>query len=137
MRVLLDTNVVLDVLLQRGQWVAEAERIWQASAAGELIVAATASALTDVYYVSRRLAGSRRAREIIRACLDTLSILPVDEAILNSAFARNGDDFEDDVQIVAAQSNGLDAIVTRDASGFSGSSTPVLSPGQLVARLAT
>lgn len=135
MRVLLDTNVVLDVLLQRGEWLAEAERIWRATAAGELVALVTASALTDVYYVSRRLDGQRRARDVIRECLDTLVILPVDHAILAAAFARNGTDFEDDVQIASAQAHGLDAIVTRDTGGFSGSVTSVLSPAELIAQL--
>jgi predicted nucleic acid-binding protein len=135
MRVLLDTNVVLDVLLCRGQWLAEAQRIWRACAAGELLVTVTASAMTDVYYVSRRLVGQQRARYVVRECLDTLTILPVDHAILDAAFVLAGGDFEDDVQIAAAQANGLDAIVTRDAGGFGGCPIPVFSPAQLIARL--
>lgn len=85
---------------------------------------------------SHRLAGEQRARGVIRACLDALTILPVDHAILIAAFARGGSDFEDDLQIESAQANRLDAIITRDAEGFSGSSMPVLSPSQLVAQLA-
>jgi predicted nucleic acid-binding protein len=135
MRILLDTNVVLDVLLQRGQWLTEANRIWQANAAGELVACITASALTDIYYVSRRLAGQPQARDVIRACLDALTILPVDRAVLIAAFAQAGSDFEDDLQIASAQRYVLDAIVTRDAAGFAASTQPILSPAQLIAKL--
>lgn len=135
MRVLLDTNVVLDVLLQRGEWLAEAEQIWQANATGKLIGCVTASAMTDVFYVSRRLVGAARARDAIRACLDALTILPINHAVLLSAFARNGSDFEDDVQIACADANKLDAIVTRDVEGFTGSTVAIISPAQLRVRL--
>ncbi|HET6884007.1 MAG TPA: PIN domain-containing protein [Pirellulales bacterium] len=137
MRVLLDTNVVLDVLLQRAEWLADAERVWQASADGRLTACITASTITDIYYVSRRLVGQQKARDAIRACLDTLSVLSVDHATLTAAFARNGTDFEDDVQMASAQFHGLDAIVTRDAGGFSGSAVTVISPKELIERLAS
>ena len=52
MKVLLDTNVILDVLLRQGQWLAEAEVVWQASTDGRLESCATASSLTDIYYIS-------------------------------------------------------------------------------------
>lgn len=136
MRVLLDANVVLDVLLQRAEWLADAQHIWQASEEGRLTACITASTITDIYYVSRRLAGQQQARDTIRVCLDTLTILPVDHAILAAAFARNGTDFEDDVQMVSAEAHGLDAIVTRDEGGFAGSAVSVISPHDLIARLA-
>ena len=61
-RVLLDTNVVLDVLLRRGEWLADAEAVWQAAANGRLTACITASSLTDVYYISRRLTSASSPR---------------------------------------------------------------------------
>ena len=75
MKVLLDTNVVLDVLLQRGPWMARAEAIWQASIHGRLESCITASSLTDIYYISRRLVGEQAARETVQKCLDVLTTL--------------------------------------------------------------
>lgn len=135
MRFLLDTNVVLDLLLQRGEWLADADRIWQANAEGQLVACITASALTDIYYVSRRLAGQLRARDAVRACLDALTILSVDQEALAAAFARGGSDFEDDLQIACAERYSVDAIVTRDLDGFAGSSSLLLSPARLIAQL--
>lgn len=56
MRVLLDTNVVLDVLLNRETWVKDSAAVWQASDQGRIIGHITATTLTDIFYVSRRLA---------------------------------------------------------------------------------
>ena len=56
MRILLDTNVVLDVLLKREPWVSEASAIWQANDDGRLVGHLMASALTDIFL--RRAADS-------------------------------------------------------------------------------
>jgi len=134
-KVLLDTNVVLDVLLQRGPWLAGAEAIWQASIDGRLESCITASSLTDIYYISRRLVGEQAARETVRKCLDVLTILTVDKETLEQAHALAVADFEDALQISAAQRNGLNALVTRDPNDFTACPIPVLSPTELAAQL--
>ena len=135
MRVLLDTNVVLDVLLQRGQWLADAEVIWQASVDGQLESCVTASSLTDIYYISRRLVGGQAARQAVRECLNVLTVLPVDKETLEQSYSLDANDFEDAVQISTAARNGLNAIITRNPNDFTGSSVSVLSPTELVALL--
>src|SRR3954452_6869446 len=92
MRVLLDTNVVLDALLQRAPWVAEADAIWQAKDAGRLQAYVSASALTDIFYITRRLTDLGRARAFVRLCLDSLEICPVDRSTLESAEVLPGPD---------------------------------------------
>lgn len=135
MRVLLDTNVLLDVLLRRGQWVAEADAIWQANTAQRLTACVTASSLTDVYYISRRLISEPVAQSAVRQCLDHLELLAVDREVLEEAYGLAAADFEDGVQIASAVRNALDAIITRDPSGFADSPIEVLSPTELATRL--
>lgn len=135
MRVLLDTNVLLDVLLRRGQWLAEAEAIWQANTAGRLAACVTASSLTDIYYISRRLGSEAVARSAVRECLERLELLAVDRETLEHAYGYATADFEDAVQIASAVRNALDAIVTRDPGGFADSPIAVISPTELANRL--
>jgi predicted nucleic acid-binding protein len=52
MRVLLDTNVILDLMLERDPWRAEAEAIAEAGADGRLQAHACASSITDIFYIS-------------------------------------------------------------------------------------
>ena len=137
MKVLLDTNVVLDVLLERGEWLAEASIIWQASADGRLESCVTASSLTDIYYISRRLKGKETARQTIQKCLQILTILAVNKETLEQAYSLDLADFEDAVQIASAARNRLDAILTRNPKDFIGSSVRVLSPTDLVTALRT
>jgi predicted nucleic acid-binding protein len=135
MRVLLDTNVVLDVLIPRPQWFPDAEPIWRASTEGRLVGYITASSLTDIYYLSRRLTSAVGSRRIVRLCLDNLELLTVDRAALEAAYNSPTSDFEDALQIATAEREGLDAIVTRDPEGFALSPIEVLSPPEMLARL--
>jgi hypothetical protein len=68
-------------------------------------------------------------------CLNTLQILAVDRQALIDADTLAGSDFEDNIQIAAVAAS-LDAIVTRDVSGFSHAPLPVWSPSELLHRLA-
>jgi predicted nucleic acid-binding protein len=135
MKALLDTNVVLDLMLEREPWRAEAEAIAQAGADGHLQGHVCASSITDIYYISRKIAGAARARIIVRTCLAQPQVVSVTRDLLDAAERRGGSDFEDDLQIECALVASLDAIVTRDPKGFAGSPVPVLTPTELLAQI--
>jgi predicted nucleic acid-binding protein len=127
-RVLIDTNIVLDFLLEREPFFQEAERLFQAVGAGQVIGYVTATTLTDIFYISRKHTRSvEQARQAVSATLTAMVICPIDRAVLESAFNSGLVDFEDAVQIFGAVAQGLDAILTRDNKGFLSSSIPVLS----------
>lgn len=135
MRIVLDTNVVLDVLLDRLPFASEAAVIWEAHDDGLIQAAMTASSLTDVYYIISGIDGPDEALAKTRMCLDVFEFCPVDAEILKAAAAMPGKDFEDNVQIACAVRGTFDAIVTRDKNGFSSSPIPVLSPAEMVTKL--
>ncbi len=134
MRVLLDTNVVLDVLLNRAPWVTEAKTIWQANDAGQLTGYITATTITDIFYVARRIAGLTIARTAVQTCLAAFEICNVDRPTLERASALGGDDFEDNLQIACAEMSSLDAIVTRDPNDFASAAILVLTPREALSK---
>ncbi len=134
-RLLLDTNILLDVLLRRLPWQAEAEAILEAFRSGQLVVVVSPLTIANAFYVGRRSVGTVATRVWVRECLDAFEIVPLDLAILKAADQLPGSDFEDGIQIASAVNSGVDAIVTRDPKGFAGSSVPVLSPAELLALL--
>jgi predicted nucleic acid-binding protein len=135
MRALLDTNIILDVLLRREPWVAQASELWRAHDQGRLRGHVMASAITDIFYVARKLVGQDLARKAVRTCLATFEICVVDRAALELAESLPGSDLEDNLQIACAQIARLDAIVTRDQTGFAASPVQTLSPADALARL--
>jgi predicted nucleic acid-binding protein len=135
MRVQLDTNIILDALLARPLWAADAQAILRAHQDGRVACALTTHAVATMYYVGRKAVGSVQALADARFCLTTFDIHDVTRQTLEDAAGLPGGDFEDNVQIAAAARAGVDAIVTRDPAGFAASPVPVLSPADLVARL--
>lgn len=133
---LLDTNVVIDAFLKRQPWGPDANALLQADFEGMFVAYITATSLTDMFYVTRRQAGLEKAWQLVDVVLGQLSVIPVRITELRAAAALEGNDFEDNLQIACAMSRQLDCIVTRDASGFTGSTMPVFTPQQLLSRLA-
>lgn len=135
MRVLVDTNIVLDFLLQREPFSQDAELLFQAIDVGEIVGYVTATTLTDIFYISRKHTRSvDQARQAVSEILTAMMICPVDRVVLELAFNSGLADFEDAVQIFSAVTQGLEAIVTRDAQGFLSSPLPVLSIQELLQR---
>jgi predicted nucleic acid-binding protein len=124
--------------LQREPFFQDAELLFQAIDAGQLIGYVTATTLTDIFYISRKHTRSvEQARQAVLETLTAMVICPIDRAVLESALNSGLVDFEDAVQIFGAVAQGLDAILTRDNKGFLSSPIPVLSIQELLQQLGT
>jgi predicted nucleic acid-binding protein len=135
MRVLLDTNVLLDSILQRPPWHKAADAVFQAAALGQVDCTVTTLSLATVFYVSRKVVGTATARAAVRRCIGAFNILPIDKQSLLDADTLAGNDFEDNILIAAAVTASLDAIVTRNVADFAHSPIPVWEPAELLKRL--
>ena len=135
MRALLDTNIVLDIILRREPWFSQSAAFREALRAGLITGYASAAAVTDIYYIARRLAGLAVAHTAVETCLAAFEICAVNRGILERAVARPGSDSEDNVQMICAVEYRLDAIMTRDAAGFRGAPLPIWSPEEAVQQL--
>ena len=132
---LLDTNVILDVLLDRTPWSTDAAALWQAKLDRRFVACVTATSLTDIFYITRRYAGREKAWQAVHSSLDQLSVIPVGIDELRLATTLDGNDFEDNLQMACAISRQLDVIVTRNLTGFSGNNIPILTPPQMLLKL--
>jgi len=134
MKVLIDTNIVLDVMLKREPWLADSQRIWQACDDGRLQGYIVASTLTDIYYIARKMVGREVALAGVEVCLITFVIAPIDRTVVERAIQLVGRDFEDNIQIAVALQTNVDAIVTRNPNHFLNAVIPVLTPQTLLAQ---
>ena len=135
MRVLIDTNVALDVILERHPWLEYSKGVWDACHELKIVGHLVATSLTNLFYVSRRIIGTDKARAGVHTCLATFEIIAVGRSELEQADAMTGSDLEDNVSLACALAAKVDAIVTRDPKGFAGSTIPVLTPAELLALL--
>ncbi len=131
MRVLIDTNVVLDFLQEREPFVENAARLFELIDAGDIEGVIAATTITNIYYIVRKAAGAVVAQEAIAKILTDLNICAVDRDVLEQAIRLNFRDFEDAVQYVCGIVHNVDAIITRDASGFVSAKIPVILPEEI------
>ena len=135
MRVLVDTNILLDLVLDRAPFVEEAASIWEACRVERFIGYVSAISPLNVFYVVRRARDGAIARQAVEDTLAVFDICGVDGDALMTALALPLKDFEDAVQLAGALTYQLDAIVTRDPHDFAEASLPVYSPDDFLKEL--
>lgn len=135
MRLLLDTNVVLDVLLDREDFVEPANRLFALAEAHLIDALLCATTLTTVDYLVAKAHGRSTARRALSDLLDLFDVAPVDRETLRAALHGPFVDFEDGVIHEAALRQGADAIVTRNIRDFRKADLPVWLPAEAIARL--
>jgi putative PIN family toxin of toxin-antitoxin system len=136
MRVLVDTNILLDDFLEREPFVEDAAALMEAIESERIVGYVTATTLTNIFYIARRQ--TRRielARQAVSETLTLMEVCLVDRAILEAAFASNLRDFEDAVQLACAMASRLNAIITRNAQDFAAATLPILSTRELLESL--
>lgn len=135
MTVLIDTNVVLDVLLDRPPFVEPAVRLFSLVEAGALSGALCATTVTTIHYLAAKAVGAARAEAGVRQLLELFEVAPVTRGVLEGALALGFGDFEDAVFHEAARGLGAAAIATRNKADFRRASLPVYAPDELLTLL--
>ena len=135
MRALLDTDVILDLLLDRAGFAEAAAALWEAGEQARLEGYISALTPVNVYYIARKLKGADTARQAVAELLAAWRVCLLDVMVLQSALALPLSDYEDAVQHASATANQLDAIITRNREDYRGATLPVYSPTDFLAQL--
>lgn len=131
-RILFDTNIILDVLLDRQPHAEASAAVWAAVESGSSEGMLAAHTVTTIHYLIRKEMGEVKARRIILALLQAFGVAAVDSQVLKEALQLHLSDFEDALSAAAARSAGCDCIVTRDPKGFRGAALRSLTPETLL-----
>ena len=129
-RVLVDTNVILDFLLRRRDF-AVARKLVVFSVMGDYELWMSSSQVTDIHYVASdrgKKSRSAQAQEAILRLRKCIGVVSVGEREVDMALECQWDDFEGSLLHQAAVSIGANAIVTRNADDFQRSSIPAMTP---------
>ena len=135
MRVLLDTDVILDFLLVREPFFEAASELLELNAHG--IFDAYVSGITpiNVFYLGRKVVGAPKIRKGIARLLTLVRICNVTKKSLEQALGLPFADYEDAVQHAVATGNGLEAIVTRNLRDYKQATLPIFSPSDFLKKL--
>jgi predicted nucleic acid-binding protein len=136
MKILFDTNTVLDLLLDREPFVHAIASLFSMVERGDLQGCLCATTITTLYYLASKAVGRKKATLEIQNLLNLFEIAPVNHSVLQAAVQSGFPDFEDGVVVEASRFIGADGIVTRDMKGFKKSSLPIYSPLELLSIIA-
>jgi predicted nucleic acid-binding protein len=137
MRVLLDTNVVLDFVLARHPFFIEANEIFVRLQNGEFEAFVSAITPINVFYTTRKEKDKTIALAAIEELLKLVEITKSDNLIFQNALALGFSDYEDAVQHECAAAENLDAIVTRNSKDYKNSLVKIYSPSEFLQFLQT
>ena len=131
MKLLIDTNVVLDVLLRREPFFKAATEVLNLTQRDDVREYISASAITDIYYIASKQMKSRDAvRDLLKRLLMVVSVAAVSEQEIRNALELAWADFEDSVQYSVALLNEMDGIITRNPGDYQETNIPVWLPDQ-------
>lgn len=132
MQVLIDTNVVLDVLLNRDDFVQDAVTILKLPE-GSVQKYVSASAITDIYYIARQeIKDKAEVKNLLKTLLQIIHVADVSEDNILTALDSDWSDFEDSVQNAVAESHNYDAVITRNKGDYKKSNLKVFSPKEFL-----
>lgn len=131
MKVVFDTNIVLDVLLIREPYAQMSINLFDAVVSKEIEGYLCATTVTTIDYLVAKRQDKQRARELVRRLLELFSVTEVNQAVLASAVNSDFSDFEDAVLYQASCFAGVDSIVTRNGKDFKSALLPIFNPDEL------
>ena len=133
MRVLIDTNVILDVLLKRSPFYEAAIEVLKLSVREDIQEFVSASAITDIYYIAyKNMRDKAVVRELLKKLLLIVSVAGVSEEEIQKALELGWKDFEDSVQYSVALLNEMNRLITRNVKDYSSSEIQVWEPNQFL-----
>ena len=132
MKALIDTNVILDVLLDREPFSMDAALLLSHVERSEVTGYLCATTVTTLHYLITRALGRQAASRHIAALLALFRVAPVNGMVLEKATTAPFSDFEDAVLFEAACHAGVKYIVTRNIADFKNSTLPVFSPREFI-----
>ena len=128
MKILVDTNIILDVVLERQPFVEQAIQLLETTQQANITLYVTATTITDLYYIIRRAKDRTTALSFIEDLLQLMEIASVDETVIKEALRSDIRDFEDAIQESAAKRQIIQGIVTRNETDFDNSTLKIYNP---------
>ena len=136
MKLLIDTNIILDALMTREPWAQAAQDIILACAEDKIEGCITASSFTDIHYILRKhLKDREQLKQKLLGLIAIVNVLDVTGTDCEKAFELPMSDYEDALLAYCAKRHKVEWIVTRDANHFEGSPVKAIAPEEILEKL--
>lgn len=135
MKVLIDTNILLDVLCNRSEFVEDSKKIWKYCEVKKIDGYISALSIPNIVYILRKELNPEKTSEILEQLTLIFSIADLKSVDLIKAASMKFADYEDALQSVSASRIKAQYIVTRNIKDFQASKVPAVKPSELLERI--
>ncbi len=118
MKIMIDTNIVLDLLLKRSPFVGDAVKLFEQAEKKRIDAYITANSVTDIVYILRKAYSLTEIKEHLRKLFSFINIAGITPGDVSNALDLNAPDFEDALLMQCARRYEIDIIVTRNKEDF-------------------
>ena len=134
-RLLIDTNIVIDLLAKRDKFYDEAADLFSRADKKEVELTISSLTFANTSYILSKFKSAKDAKEILRKFKVLVELLSLDDKITELALSDDDfPDFEDGLQYYSAIENQIEIIITRNKKDFKKSKIPVLTAKEFLAR---
>ncbi len=127
----IDSDIILDLLLKRNDYdnaaglMTKIDRKKYKAYTTPLVIA-------NIHYIMTKFGGKKKSIKNLRKLRKIISILSIDEEIVDEALLSDNTDFEDAIQYITSEKNDIDFIITRNKGDFKNSNVPVLNADEFL-----
>jgi len=135
-RILIDTNIIIDLLAKREMFYEDSLRIFSLADRSEIHLAISTLSIANTYYLLNDVMKLKGARGIVRKFKVLVNSYSLDDKIIELALNdKSFKDFEDAIQYYTALEANCKAIITRNIKDFKNSTIPVFRPKEYLIKL--
>lgn len=128
MNILFDTNIILDIALNREPHFVASSKVFLKIDNSDFFGFVTATTITDIYYISKRVKGHQITINFISDLIQLLDVIGVNKETIIQSLNSPLLDFEDAVQSVSAKLSNMEYIITRNIKDFNKSEIKAITP---------
>jgi len=126
-KILVDTNIVIDLLAKRDKFLTEAQELFTLSDRKKVKLYVSSLTFANTHYILSQSLKVENSRKVLRRFKVLVDVLPMDDKIIDLSLDSEFKDFEDAIQYYTALENNLEIILTRNLKDFKLSKIPVLT----------
>jgi predicted nucleic acid-binding protein len=127
-----DNDVILDISIERQAGIRDSVILINLADEGVYKGFTSSVIFTNTYYVQRKLKGHAASINFLKKLRLIVTVLNVDDLIIQKALESGWEDFEDSVQYFTALHNKADYIITQNTGDYKKSTIPVYTPSEFL-----
>ncbi len=135
MKVLIDTNVILDVLCKREGFYEDAARIMKYCEVNKITGVISALTIPNLVYIMRKELDAQKTRDVIEKLQLVFTVADLKADDIKKALSMNFKDFKDALQSVCVSRIKADYIITRNIRDFANSKVAAIKPTEFLERI--